>query len=112
MAEEGDEDAMLAMTALTTLAEESGSGSDDAKTVGTAMFRAVASRPILLSVTHGQMDFEAAAAALAVIDTLANGFSDGDIDIDDIDDLDIDELADILGVSDLNLDWDNDYDDR
>ena len=110
MAEEGDEDAMLAMTALNALMEED--GSDDAKTVGAAMFRAVATRPILLSVADGRMDFEAATAALEVIDTLAGGFSDGDGDFDDFDDLDIDELADILGVSDLRLDWHDDFDDR
>ena len=110
MAEEGDEDAALAMAALNALAEED--GSDDAKTVGAAMFRAVATRPILLSVADGRMDFEAATAALEVIDTLAGGFSDGGGDLDDFDDLDIDDLADILGVSDLGLDWHDDFDDR
>lgn len=110
MAEEGDEDAMLAITALNALMEED--GSDDAKTVGVAMFRAVATRPILLSVADGRMDFEAATAALEVIDTLAGGFMDGDGDFDDFDDLDIDELADILGVSDLGLDWHDDFNDR
>ena len=111
MAEAGDEEAMLAMAALNALMEEE--GSDDAKTVGMAMFRAVAARPILLSVADGRMDFDAAVAALEVVDTLAGGFSGDDIDFDDIDDLDIDELADILGVSKLDLDWDDDdLDDR
>ena len=109
MAEAGDEDAMLAMAALNALTEED--GSDDARTVGVAMFRAVATRPILLSVAEGRMDFEAATAALEVINTLADGFS-GDVDFDDLDDLDIDELADVLGISELGLDWDDDFDDR
>ena len=110
MAEKGDEDAALAMAALNALMEED--GSDDAKTVGVAMLRAVATRPILLRVADGRMDFAAATAALAVIDTLAGGFWDGGGDLDDFDDLDIDELVDILGVSDLELNWHDDFDDR
>ena len=110
MAEAGDEDAQLAMTALNALMDED--GSDEARVVGAAMFRAVATRPILLSVADGRMDFDAATAALDVIETLVSGFSGEDIDLDDIDDLDIDELANILGVSDLVLDWDDDFDDR
>jgi hypothetical protein len=110
MAEAGDEDATMAMTALTTLLEDD--GSDDAKTVGVAMFRSVATRPILLNVVEGKMEFESATAALEVIDTLAESLLDGVFDSDEIDDLDIDELAAVLGVSNLDLDWDGDFDDR
>ena len=110
MAEAGNEDAVLAMAALNTLMDED--GSDDARTVGAAMFRAVATRPILLSVADGRMDFEAATAALEVIESLAGGFLADGFEPDDLDDLDIDELADVLGVSDLGLYWDDEFDDR
>lgn len=110
MAEEGDEDAMLAMTALTTLMEED--SSDEARAVGVAMFRAVATRPILMNVVDGKMDFEAATAALEVIDTLADSLLEGEVGMDELDDLDIDELANVLGVSTYDLDWENDFDDR
>ncbi len=110
MAEAGDEDAMMAMTALTTLMDEEVSA--EATVVGVSMFKSVATRPILQNVITGKMDFENAAAALTVIETLAGGFLGDQFDLDDMDDADLDDLFSMLGVEDTDLDWDGDFDDR
>ena len=114
MADDGDEEAMMAMVALASLATEE--ESDEARIVGVAMMQAVASRPLLRNVIAGDMDYEAAAAALSVIKMLADGllqdiFPSGgmdDLDDLDLDDIDFDELASQLGLSDLDLDGDSD----
>ena len=118
MADDGDEDAMMAMAALATLASDD--ASDEARIVGAAMMQAVASRPLLRNVIAGDMDYEAAAAALSVIKMLSDGLlqdifpadSLDDIDDLDLDDMDFDALASQLGLSELGLDPDGDYDDR
>jgi len=118
MADDGDEEAMMAMVALETLTSDA--TSDEARIVGVAMMQAVASRPLLRNVISGDMDYEAAAGALSVIKMLSDGllqdiFTTGgsdDFDDLDLDDIDFDELASQLGLSELELDPDGDYDDR
>ena len=114
MADDGDEEAMMAMVALATLASQE--TSDEARIVGVAMMQAVASRPLLRNVITGDMDYEAAAGALSVIKMLSDGLLEdifpsdslGDFDDLDLDDIDFDELASQLGLSDLDLDGDPD----
>ncbi len=119
MADDGDEEAMMAMVALETLASDA--ATDEARIVGVAMMQAVASRPLLRNVIAGDMDYEAAAGALSVIKMLSDGLlqdifaSDGgldDFDDLDLDDIDFEDLASQLGLAELDLDPDGDYDDR
>ena len=110
MAEEGDEDAMLAATALTALVDEN--SSHDAMVVGVAMFKSVATRPILQNVVTGKMEYEDAAAALTVINALGDGFLGGPFDLENMNDADLDELATMLGFSDTDLDQDGEINDR
>lgn len=115
MADDGDEEAMMAMIALGSLASED--ASPETRMVGVAMFQSVASRPLLRNVISGDMDFETAAGALSVIKILADGLMQDILGPDDLDDLDLDdidfeELASQLGISELDLDLDGDSDDR
>ena len=105
LAEEGDEDAAMALMALNALVSED--VSEEALVVGVEMFRAISTRPILRNVIAEKMDLADAAAALTVINTLAETHG---MNLDDPDDADLDELAEILGVSDLE--WDGEPDDR
>lgn len=116
MADDGDEEAMMAMVALNALALDD--ASDEARIVGVAMMQAVASRPLLRNVITGDMDYGAAAGALSVIKMLSDGLlqdifqsdAPGDQDDLDLDDIDFDELVSRLGISEMELD--GDYDDR
>ena len=115
MADDGDEDAMMAMVAMSTLYRDDASASDII--VGVAMLRAVASRPLLRNVIFGDMDHEAATAGLSVINLLADHlladvFDADELDDLDLDDIDFDRLANDLGVSDFDLDLDGDSDGR
>ena len=118
LADDGDEEAMMAMIALGTLAAED--TPDEARIVGVAMMQSVASRPLLRNVIAGDMDFETAAGALTVIKLLCDGLlndlfpAEGMGSFDDLhyDDIDFDDLASQLGISDLELDLDGDSNDR
>ena len=111
-ADDGDEDAMMAMVALDTL--ELDEATEEATIVGAAMLQLVASRPILRDVISGDLDYEAAAAPLTVIKMLTDhllidvldpeGLDDLDVDLDDID---FNQLAAELGLSELDLDFDD-----
>ena len=112
LADDGDEEAMMAMMAI------QGVSSDDSTEaeviIGIAMLNAVASRPLLRSVISGDLDHETAAGALSVVNLLCSQLvgnlsdSDGFDDID-LDDLDFSELAAELGVSEFDVDgeWDD-----
>ena len=112
LADDGDEEAMMAMMAI------QGVSSDDSTeaevVIGIAMLNAVASRPLLRSVISGDLDHETAAGALSVVNLLCSqlvgNLSDSDgLDDLDLDDLDFSELAAELGVSDFDVDgeWDD-----
>ena len=117
-ADDGDEEAMMAMVALQNV------GADDATPeaiiVGAAMLQAVATLPILRNVIAGSMGYEAAAGPLTLVKMLADHIlldvldPEGSDDMDgvDSDDIDFDELAAQLGISDLDLDIDGDPNDR
>ena len=119
LADDGDEEAMMAQIALDTV--ENDEVSEEAVIVGAAMMQAVASRPILRNVLSGDMDFDAAAPALMVIkmlvDHLVGDLFDldelGDVDLDDmdLDDMDLDDLNRAL-MLDPDHDFDGDFDDR
>jgi len=115
LADDGDEDAMMAMVALDTLELEN--ATEEATIVGAAMLQLVASRPILRDVISGDLDFEAAAAPLTVIKMLTDhllvdvldpeGLDDlDDLDVD-LDDIDFNQLAAELGLSEFDLDLDD-----
>ena len=117
-ADDGNEEAMMAMVALENL--ESEDASDEATIVGAAMLQAVASRPLLRDVIAGDLDYEAAAAPLTVIKMLTDHLlldvlnPEGLDDIDDLDlnDIDFSQLASELGVSEFDLDFDGEPNDR
>ena len=106
LAEDEDEEAAMALMALNTLLSDD--NSEPALIVGAEMFRSVTMRSVLRSVIAGRMETEDAAAAIMVINSLTAHHLG--VDPDDVDDVDLDELAAMLGVSDL--DWDDDIDDR
>ena len=118
LADDGDEEAMMAMVALQNV--ESDDATPEAVIVGAAMLQAVATLPILRSVIAGDMDYETAAGPLTLAKMLADHIlldvldPDGSADPDDIDldDIDFEELAAQLGISDLDLDIDGEPNDR
>ena len=88
--------------------------------VGAAMLLVVASLPILRNVISGDMDYATAAGPLTLVKMLADHVlldvydpEEAD-DLNDInlDDIDFDELASRLGISDLDLGSDGDPNDR
>ena len=108
LAEDEDEEAAMALMALNTLLSDD--NSEAGLIVGAEMFRSVTMRSVLRNVIAGRMETEEAAAAVMVINSLTAHHLG--VDLDDVDDVDLDELASMLGVSDLDLDWDDDLDDR
>lgn len=117
MADDGDEDALMAMVAVETLETES--ATDEAVIVGAAMMQAVASRPILRNIISGDMDYDAAVPALMVIKMLADHLvsdvvGDDDFDLDDIDldDFDFDAFGESLGFPASDDDFDGEFNDR
>ena len=115
-ADDGDEDAMMALVALENL--ESDDASEEATIVGAAMLQVVAALPVLRSVIAGDMDYEAAAPPLMLVKMLADHAlldvlepEDGLDDLD-LDDIDFDQLASDLGISGLELDYGGGPDDR
>ena len=109
MADDGDEDAMMAMVAISTLSSDDAPEQD--VIVGVAMLNSVATRPLLRGVISGELDADTAAGALSVINMLSAHLLGDALDLDDIDDLDLDdidfeELAAQLGVSDFDDDKD------
>ncbi len=115
LADDGDEEAMMAMVAISALSSEHAAESD--VIVGVAMLHAVASRPLLSSVVSGDLDHDTAAGALGVINVLSNELLGDVLDLDDLDDLELDdldlsELASELGVSEFDLDFDGELNDR
>ncbi|MYC34922.1 MAG: hypothetical protein F4X64_17335 [Chloroflexi bacterium] len=115
-ADDGDEEAMMAMVALGTL--ESDDDSEEATIVGAAMLQAVGALPILRNVIAGEMDYEAAAPPLMMIKMLADhallDVLDPDDGLEDLDfdDIDLDQLASDLGVPGLDLDYGGGPNDR
>ncbi len=115
MADDGDEDAMMAMVAISTLSSDQAPEQD--VIVGVSMLNAVTSRPLLRGVISGDLDTDTAAGALSVINMLSTHLLGDVMDIDDIDDLDLDdidleELAAQLGVSDFDEGIDGDLNGR
>ena len=106
LAEDEDEEAAMALMALNTLLSDD--NSEAGLIVGAEMFRSVTMRSVLRNVIAGRMETEEAAAAAMVINSLTAHHLG--VDLDDVDDVDLDELASMLGVS--GLDWDDDLDDR
>lgn len=109
MADDGDEDAMMAMVAISTLSSDDAPEQD--VIVGVSMLNAVTSRPLLRGVITGDLDTDTAAGALTVINMLSTHllgdvFDLDDIDDRDLDDIDFEELAAQLGVSDFDDDID------
>ena len=105
MADDGDEDAMMAMVAISNLTSDEAPEQD--VIVGVAMLNSVASRPLLRSVISGDLDTDTAAGALSVINMLSTHLLGDLLDLDDFDDLDLDdidfdELAAQLGVSEFD----------
>ncbi len=115
MADDGDEDAMMAMVAISTLSSDDAPEQD--VIVGVAMLNSVATRPLLRGVISGELDADTAAGALSVINMLSAHLLGDALDLDDIDDLDLDdidfeELAARLGVSDFDDDVDGELNGR
>ena len=115
-ADDGDEDAMMALVALENL--ENDDAPDEAVIVGAAMLQVVATLPILRNVIAGEMDYEAAASPLMLVKMLADHAlldvldpEDGLDDLD-LDDIDFDQLASDLGISGLELDYGGGPNDR
>ncbi len=115
LADDGDEDAMMAMVALDVLASDD--PTEEATIVGVAMLQLVATRPILRDIIDNKMDYEAAAAPLMVIKMLADHLMLDVLDPEgmddlDMDDIDFDELASQLGMSNFDDNFDGDLNDR
>ena len=114
LADDGDEEAMMAQIALDTV--ENDEATEEAVIVGAAMMQAVANGPILRNVLSGDMDFDAAAPALMVVKMLVDHLVGDILDLDELGDIDFDDLDldDLNGpiLFDPDHDFDGDFDDR
>jgi hypothetical protein len=115
MADDGDEEAIMAMIAISALTDDDAPVAD--VIVGVAMLNTVASRPLLRSVISGDLDNETVAGALSVFNMLSNELLGAAIDLDDIDDLDLDDIdfsewASQRGISEIYPDFDGEPNDR